>query len=157
MNWGTRLHSVTSPRTTPVAIFSTYTCCFSSGSWGCILQSDRVRILVEGHEYHGAAACRNAVFRPVAPEEHGWEILSSRPQQATDVFFGQFEARVGDCEGLLEIEVDEIDQAPDLYSAPQLGKVPYFFLDRQFSSSDCAAIDRGGCGDRFVVQIHPVE
>ena len=82
------------------------------------VEGDRVRILVEGHEHHNAAACENAVFRPVAPEEHGWEILSSRAQAAaSDVFIGQFEARIGDCEGLLEIEVTEIRQAPDLYSA----------------------------------------
>jgi hypothetical protein len=119
-----------------------------------IWEGDRVRILVEGHEYHGAASCRNAVFRPVAPEQHGWEILGSRPQGTKDVFFGQFEARLGDCEGLLEIEVTEIDQAPNLYSAPVPGKLPNFVLDRQFLSSNCPAI---WCGDLFVVQIHPVE
>src|SRR5690606_3001571 len=51
-----------------------------------IWEGDRIRILVEGHELHAAAACRNAVFRPVAPEEHRWQILSSRPQQASLVF-----------------------------------------------------------------------
>jgi hypothetical protein len=110
---------------------------------------------VEGHEYHGAAGCRNAVFRPVAPEEHGWEILSSRPQAANSVVFvGQFEARIGDCEGLLQMVVEDIAQAPDLYSPPVPGELPNFALDRQFLSRNCPAI---WCGDLFVVQIHPVE
>lgn len=122
-----------------------------------IWEGDRIRIVVESHEHHGAAGCKNAVFRPVAPKEHGWEILSSRPQEASMVFVGQFDARIGDCEGLLQMYVDERRQAPDLYSAPHVGEPPNFFLDRQFLSSDCAAIDQGGCGDRFVVQIHPVE
>jgi hypothetical protein len=119
-----------------------------------IWEGDRVRILVEGHELHGAAACRNAVFRPVAPEQHGWEILSSRPQQAKVVFFGQFDARLGDCEGLLQIDVDEIAPAPDLYSPPVPGEKPNFVLERLFRSGNCPAIS---CGDAFVVQIHPVE
>jgi hypothetical protein len=118
-----------------------------------IWEGDRVRILVEDHEYHGAATCENAVFRPVAPEEHGWEILSARPQGVQVVLFGQFEARIGDCEGLLQMYVHEKRPAPDLYSPPQLGEPPYFFLDRQFRSSNCPV----SCGDRFVVQIHPVE
>ena len=120
-----------------------------------IWEGDRIRIVVEGHEYHGAAACENAVFRPVAPEEHGWEILSSRAQAANSVVFvGQFDARVGDCEGMLQLVVDEIRQAPDLYRAPVPGELPNFVLTRDFLSSNCPAVS---CGDAFVVQIHPVE
>ncbi len=119
-----------------------------------IWEGDRIRIVVEGHEYHNAAACENAVFRPVAPEEHGWEILSSKRQQSTDVFVGQFDARIGDCEGMLQLVVDEIAPAPDLYSPPVPGKLPNFVLERLVRSGDCPAIN---CSDLFVVQIHPVE
>jgi hypothetical protein len=38
-------------------------------------------------------------------------------------FTGQFEARIGDREGLLEIDVDEIAHAPNLYSAPVAGEL----------------------------------
>ena len=113
-----------------------------------------IRILVEGHKYHNAAGCRNAVFQPAAPEEHGWEILSSRPQEAAAVFVGQFDARIGDCEGLLQMVVDEIASAPDLYSAPLPGELPNFVLERLFRSGNCPT---ASCGDAFVVQIHPVE
>jgi hypothetical protein len=119
-----------------------------------IWEGDRIRIAVEGHEYHHAAACRNAVFRPVAPEQHGWEILSSRPQAASVVFVGQFEARIGDCEGLLQMVVDEEAQAPNLYSAPVPGEQPNFVLERLFRSNNCPT---ASCSDAFVVQIHPVE
>ena len=119
-----------------------------------IWEGDRVRIVVEGHEYHNAAACENAVFRPVAPEDHGWEILSSRAQAATSVFVGQFDARIGDCEGMLQMVVEDIARASSLFNAPVPGKLPNFVLERLFRSDNCPA---RSCGDAFVVQIHPVE
>jgi hypothetical protein len=122
-----------------------------------IWEGDRVRILVEDHEFHVASGCKSAVFRPSNPEEHGWEILSSMSQAGSStIFVGQFDARIGECEGLLQIEVREIDPADNLYSATQRGELPNFALNRQFKSTDCPAIG-DSCGDWFVVQIHPVE
>ena len=72
------------------------------------------------------------------------------------MFYGQFAATIGDCEGLLQLKVIEKSRAPNLYSAPMPPGMPNFVLDRQFDGADCPAVN-GSCGDQFVVQIHPVD